>query len=230
MICAGNDGWTVVLPTENAERMKATIASISAAQMGIVSAIIVTGDAATRAAALGLSLSVIDLPHGAGHAQALNLGLAAVETRYAIISSDTARLVTPFGFSELARVSEDMEDAGLLLPALAGHLPGRDIFRSGAIWETANIHPRDFMLAVGLLPMDVYGRVGAFDETFHEQSYSDIDYALRAHEAGVKSRIYQRVIANLVNIHAPMDGRTSPQDHARFIEKHRAEMLRYGIR
>jgi len=218
---------TVVVPAGDSLGMRSTIDSIVAAEMGIVSAVIVTGEAKTREAAESLGLQVVE--SAPGYAAALNTGLSLVKTRYAVIIAPGAQLVTPFGFSELARVSEDTGDSGLLLPVLTGDVRGRDFYRPGAPWETANIRPRDFMLVAGLLPMEVFGTVGPFDESFAGKIYADLDYAVRAIAAGIKIRLYQRVIVNNPRVFpAVMDPQDN--DHARFVETHRVDMLKYGIR
>lgn len=225
----GRDSWTAIIPASGAEPMRATVASLAAAEMGIVRAVVVTKDVKTAEAAMALGLEVA--AGGPGYAAVLNAGMDLVKTRYAFIIAPGIRLVTPFGVSELCRVSDDMKDSGIIVPAQTGHLGGRDFYRAGAQWEVANIRPRDYALVAGLIPMEIYEKLGPFDETYSVQDCVDYDFALRALAGGLKVIVYQRVIVDSPRMMAsPQIAERHDADWAKFVSAHREEMLRYGIR
>jgi len=191
------EDWTVVTPAYRPQRLRRSWKSIRDAHYGRLRAIVVAGNEATAAEAKDLGAEAVAMNPGRFiMSRAWNLGLAQVKTPYAFLVEDDAFLMTPFGIDEMVRISADMGDRCILAPALKGDVLGHQIFAAGAPWEMTDIQPADFTLVAALLPMDLYRKVGPFDEGFTGYGYDDTDYAIRSIDSGYRVTIYQRVVVN----------------------------------
>lgn len=133
-------------------------------------------------------------------ARNVNRGIGAAEGDI-ILMHDDAELVSPGGFSRLARLMGTRRDVGVASAAIRGmigHNP-RQGLRAGGGLRIENSETLGFFCV--FLPRQVIRSVGIFDERFTGFGYEDGDYSLRIRREGLSLAVFDGcVVEHSVNL------------------------------
>jgi GT2 family glycosyltransferase len=137
-----------------------------------------------------------------------NLGIAAAGTTDIILLNDDATLVTPGGFTHLARTVRDQPELGICSAAVHGVVGNPRQRPRGA----NGVRPETKALAFicVYLPRTTLQRLGPLDERFVGYGFEDNDYCLRATASGLQLGIWDGCVVDHTG-KLPSSFRTSPR-------------------
>ena len=181
--------FTVVIPSRNAENVKACIGAIR--KSGETCQIILMDDG------LGMEwLPRPDLMPTMGHicpkpfvfARNCNFGIKSAGTDDVILLNDDALLQTPGGFTKLAEAAQAYPEYGVMSAAVnnvgnRNQWPGRG-------WDKPREDPRMVCFVAVYIPRSTIERVGLLDEELTGYGYDDDLYCAHVKAAGLKIGIF----------------------------------------
>jgi GT2 family glycosyltransferase len=127
------------------------------------------------------------------YARNANLGIRAAATDV-ILLNDDARLITPNGFTLLARRARRQSRMGVCSAGIRGTVgnPRQVAVRPNYFRREA----RTLAFVCVYIPYAVYRRVGPLDERFSGYGFEDNDYCARVREAGFELAVWDRCVVD----------------------------------
>ncbi len=177
-----SDMPAVVILSRNGDNLRACVQSILDNQAGCEPADIIVVDDGARTSAPDLPVTWIEGQMPFVFARNANIGIQAAG-RDCILMNDDARLMTPQGFTELARVVSAQPTIGVCSAAISGvvcnpmqrrHWPPR-----------LRVIPIMVAFMAVFIPWAIYQAIGPLDERFIGYGYDDNDYCRRVSGAGL---------------------------------------------
>ncbi len=177
-----SDMPAVVILSRNGDNLRACVQSILDNQAGCEPADIIVVDDGARASAPDSPVTWIDGQTPFVFARNANIGIQAAE-RDCILMNDDARLMTPQGFTDMARAAGMQPTIGLCSAAISGivcnpmqrrHWPPR-----------LRVIPIMVAFIAVYIPWAIYQAIGPLDERYVGYGYDDNDYCRRITAAGL---------------------------------------------
>jgi GT2 family glycosyltransferase len=180
--------FSVVILSARAENLVPCIQSILAHEPALPPSQIIVVDDGARAAAEPLLPPVtwIEGEKPFIFARNANLGIRAAGGDV-ILLNDDARLITPLGFTTLARQARSHAQTGICSAAIRGVVGNPRQLQ--AAHGGLRMEPHMLAFICIFIPAAVYAQVGPLDERFSGYGFEDNDYCTRVQTAGLQLTI-----------------------------------------
>lgn len=184
--------WSVVIPSNSAERLRRCVNSILDRHMLDPKSIVVVDDGASE----GWKADDPKVTFTPGvkpfiYARNVNIGIDYAYPKDVVIIGDDVLVKTPHAFDLLASTSH-RPNAGIISPAIEGVVgnPMQKKITGGAVRESH----RELCFVCVYIPRHVLQRVGTLDERFTGYGCEDVDWGWRAQTEGFRLLVDDRVV------------------------------------
>ena len=183
--------FTVVIPSRNADNLKACIEAIGKA--GEACSVIVVWDGLPwqRSDEQRMNCCLSKIVEGIQpfvFARNCNLGIKAAGTDDVILLNDDALLQTPGGFTALAEAAQAYPEYGVM-SAACNNVGNRNQW-PGRGWDKPRDEPNMVCFVAVYIPRSTIDSVGMLDEELSGYGYDDDLYCARVKRAGLKIGIF----------------------------------------
>jgi GT2 family glycosyltransferase len=219
-------GFSVVVLSANAANLVPCVESILANEPALPPSRIIVVDDGARAEAAP-RLPAVRWITGAKpfvFARNANLGIRAAGTDVFLVNDD-ARLVTPQGFTALARRAAGHPHLGVCSAAVRGVVGNPRQQPAGH--PMLRMEPHSLAFVCAFIPAAVYATVGPLDERFTGYGFEDNDYCTRVLAAGLRLAIADCCVVDHGG-ELPSSFRTRPDIMQRFHQNRQIYQAKWG--